>query len=55
LINSIGSIAGFVFPFVIGVIKVRTGSLDCGIVLLAAVILVGACLPLTLRKSVVDR
>jgi len=55
LINSIGSIAGFVFPFVIGVIKVRTGSLDYGIVLLAAVILVGACLPLTLRKSVVDR
>lgn len=54
LINSIGSLAGFVFPFLIGVIKVRTGSLDGGVLLLAIVILLGACLVLTLDKKVVN-
>ena len=48
LINSIGNVAGFVGPYAIGWIKDITGSTAIGVYLLAASLVIGALLVLTL-------
>lgn len=55
MINSLGSMAGFVSPYVMGWIKELTHSHDLGIYLIAASLLVGAGLVLSMPRTVVDR
>ena len=55
MINSLGSMAGFVSPYVMGWIKELTHSHDLGIYLIAASLLVGAGLVLSMPRAVVDR
>jgi D-galactonate transporter len=50
LINSVGNLAGFVAPFVIGWIKQATQSTDAGLHLLALLLVLGAALVLTLPR-----
>jgi D-galactonate transporter len=50
LINSVGNLAGFVIPLIIGVIKDRTHSTDLGLHMLAALMLVSAVAVMTLKK-----
>lgn len=49
-INSVGNLAGFAIPWVIGVIKDATHSTDAGLHLLAALMVVGAIAVLLLKK-----
>jgi D-galactonate transporter len=49
-INSVGNLAGFAIPAIIGVIKDRTQSTDSGLHLLAALLVLGAIAVLVLRK-----
>ncbi len=49
-INSVGNLAGFAIPWVIGVIKDKTHSTDIGLDLLAVMMVLGAIAVLTLRK-----
>ena len=49
-INSVGNLAGFAIPFVIGVIKDSTHSTDPGLEMLAALMVLGAIAVLMLRK-----
>jgi len=49
LINSVGNLAGFVAPFMIGWIKERTHSTDAGLHLLAALLVIGAVAVMALR------
>jgi len=51
LINSVGNLAGFGAPFVIGWIKERTHSTDAGLHLLAALLVVGALAVMALRPT----
>jgi sugar phosphate permease len=52
-INSVGNLAGFAIPWLIGVIKDRTHSTDAGMHMLAAFMVLGALAVLALRKPVV--
>jgi MFS family permease len=55
-INSLGNLAGFLSPFLVGWINDLTGSAVAGMVVLALILIGGAALVLTIRKpSVVDR
>jgi len=49
-INSVGNLAGFAIPLIIGVIKDRTHSTDTGLHMLAAMMILGAIAVLSLRK-----
>ncbi len=49
-INSVGNLAGFAIPLIIGVIKDRTQSTDAGLHMLAALMVLGAIAVLALRK-----
>ena len=49
-INSVGNLAGFAIPLIIGVIKDRTHSTDAGLHMLAALMLLGAIAVLALRR-----
>jgi nitrate/nitrite transporter NarK len=49
-INSVGNLAGFAIPWLIGVIKDRTHSTDIGLDFLALMMVLGAIAVLTLRK-----
>ena len=49
-INSVGNLAGFAIPSLIGVIKDRTQSTDAGLHLLAALLVLGAIAVLVLRR-----
>ena len=49
-INSVGNLAGFAIPLIIGVIKDRTHSTDPGLDMLAAMMVLGAIAVLILRK-----
>jgi len=51
LINTIGSLGGFVGPYVIGWIKDETGGYTFGLLFLAALLLAGAVGTLFLRRS----
>jgi D-galactonate transporter len=55
LINSIGNLAGFLGPSLIGWLVDRTGSTDVGIYALAGVMAVGSLLVLTVPKRTVNR
>ena len=55
LINSIGNLAGFLGPSVIGWLVDRTGSTDVGVYILAAVMALGSLLVLTVPRHVVNR
>ena len=49
-INSVGSLSGYVAPWIFGVVKDATGSFDLGLVALAFMLFVSAGLTLALRK-----
>jgi D-galactonate transporter len=55
VINSIGNLAGFVSPFVIGWIVDRTQSTDLGVYALAACMCIGSVLVLTMPGRLVNR
>ncbi len=55
LINSLGQIAGFISPFLVGWIKDTTGSTDIALWILAAVMLLAAILVLRVPAKVVNR
>ena len=55
LINSLGQIAGFVSPFLVGWIKDATQSTDAALYVLSAVMLLGALLVLRVPAKLVNR
>ncbi|MFK3737920.1 MFS transporter [Massilia sp. TN1-12] len=55
LINSLGQVAGFVSPFLVGWIKDATGSTDTALYILSTVMLVGAFLVLRIPGRLVNR
>jgi len=55
VVNSVGNLAGFVSPFVIGWIIDTTHSTALGVYTLAGSLLVGSLLVLTLPKHIVNR
>jgi nitrate/nitrite transporter NarK len=55
VINSIGNLAGFVSPFVIGWIVDHTQSTDLGVYALAASMCLGSVLVLTMPGRIVNR
>jgi D-galactonate transporter len=55
LINSVGNLAGFVSPFIVGWIKDVTGSTDNGLFVIAASLLVGGGIVLSLSRRALDR
>ena len=55
IINSVGNLAGFVSPYMIGAIKDLTGSTTVPMLILSAVLVLGAGCVLITRKSVVNR
>ena len=55
LINSVGNLAGFVSPFIVGWIKDLTGSTNNGLLLIAACLVVGSAIVLSLSKKTVNK
>jgi D-galactonate transporter len=55
LINSFGNLAGFVSPFLVGWLKDTTQSTNSGMYLLAASLLLGAALTLTVPARLVNK
>ncbi|MYM80988.1 MFS transporter [Duganella sp. FT50W] len=55
LINSLGQIAGFVSPFLVGWIKDATNSTDAALYILSSVLLLGAILVLRIPAKLVNR
>jgi MFS family permease len=55
LINSLGQVAGFVSPFLVGWIKDATQSTDLALYILSSVLLVGAILVLRVPSRLVNR
>jgi nitrate/nitrite transporter NarK len=55
LINSLGNLAGFASPYAVGWLKDATGSTDSGVYLLAAAMVIGALLTLSVPKHLVNR
>jgi MFS-type transporter involved in bile tolerance (Atg22 family) len=55
LINSLGQIAGFVSPFLVGWIKDATQSTDVALYILSSVMLLGAILVLRVPAKLVNR
>ncbi len=51
LINSMGQMAGFLSPYIVGFVKDATGSTDMALYLLAAVIVAGSVLALRMTRS----
>ena len=54
LINSVGNLAGFVSPYVVGWIKDATKSTDIGLYCIAVSLVVAAMIVLTMPKKVVN-
>ena len=54
LINSVGNLAGFVSPFIVGWIKDATGSANNGLYVIAASLIVGAMVIVSMPKRVVQ-
>jgi D-galactonate transporter len=52
LINSVGNLAGFVSPYLVGAIRDATGSTAAGMMLLAASLVLGALLVLAVGRAV---
>jgi D-galactonate transporter len=55
LINSLGQVAGFVSPFLVGWIKDATGSTDVALYILSSVLLIGAVLVMLVPARLVNR
>ncbi len=55
LINSVGNLAGFVSPFIVGWIKEVTGSTNNGLFVIAASLIVGGAIVLSMSKRKVNR
>ncbi|GAA2328860.1 MFS transporter [Streptomyces violaceusniger] len=55
IINSVGNLAGFVSPYMIGALKDATGSASIPMYVLALTLVVGAVAVLTTEKQVVNR
>ncbi|AOK30331.1 MULTISPECIES: MFS transporter [Burkholderia] len=55
IINSIGNLAGFLSPYAIGWLKQATGTNDAGMIMLAAFMVLGGLLVLSVPKALVDR
>jgi MFS-type transporter involved in bile tolerance (Atg22 family) len=55
LINSLGQVAGFVSPFLVGWIKDFTGSTDVALYILSSVLFVGALIVLRVPARLVNR
>ncbi|KAF1054622.1 MAG: putative tartrate transporter [Burkholderia gladioli] len=55
LVNSIGNLAGFLSPYLIGWLKQATGSNNPGMFMLAAFCVLGALLALSVPKALVNR
>jgi D-galactonate transporter len=55
VVNSVGNLAGFVSPYVIGWIIDKTHSIDLGVYTLAACLAIGGLLVLALPKRLVNR
>jgi len=55
LANSVGSVAGFVGPYLLGWVKDLTGSTNAGVITLAVFLFVGAALVFTVPARVVNR
>ncbi|MBP8534170.1 MFS transporter, partial [Streptomyces sp. MK37H] len=55
IINSVGNLAGFVSPYMIGALKDATGSASIPMYVLALTLVVGAAAVLTTKKQVVNR
>ncbi|WP_250475145.1 MFS transporter [Caballeronia sp. GAFFF1] len=55
LINSVGNLAGFVSPYLVGWVKDMTHSTDVGLYCVAASLIVAAAIVLTMPKKVVNR
>jgi len=51
LINTVGSLGGFVGPYAVGLVKDATGSFTGGLLLLAALLFIGAIATLWLRTA----
>jgi MFS family permease len=51
LINSVGSIGGFVGPYAMGLMKARTGNFQSGLIGLALVMLAGAAVAVLLKRT----
>lgn len=55
LINSLGQVAGFVSPFLVGWIKDATGSTDVALYILSGILLLGAILVMRVPAKIVNR
>ncbi len=55
LINSLGQIAGFVSPFLVGWLKDLTHSTDLALYILSGVLVVGACCVMRIPAKIVNR
>jgi nitrate/nitrite transporter NarK len=55
MINSIGNLAGFLSPYLMGWLKQATGANDAGMVMLAAFLVLGGLLALSVPKRLVDK
>ncbi|MFM9370083.1 MFS transporter [Streptomyces sp. Da 82-17] len=55
VINSVGNLAGFVSPYMIGELKDATGSAEIPMYVLALSLVIGAAAVLTTKKQVVNR
>lgn len=53
--NSVGSVAGFISPYLLGWIKDLTGSTNAGVIVLAGSLLVGALLIFANPARLVNR
>jgi nitrate/nitrite transporter NarK len=54
-INSIANLAGFLAPYLVGWLKQLTSSTDSGMYMLAAALVIGACITLTVPAKLVNR
>jgi len=54
-INSVGNLAGFVSPYLVGMLKDLTGSTQTGMVMLAAMLVLGAAAVLRTSPALVNR
>jgi MFS family permease len=55
LINSLGQIAGFISPFLVGWIKDTTGSTDIALYILSGILFLGAALVMRVPARIVNR
>ncbi len=55
VINSVGNLAGFVSPFIVGLIKDFSGSTNAGLYVIAASLLIGASIVVSMPRRLFDR